>query len=140
MVGVVAAKDLPAEPSEEEFRLGLRSGIILCNVLNKVQPGAVPKVSMVLNFLYSVISSPLFANVNSVLLLKVVESPLNSALIPDGAPLSAYQYFENVRNFLVAVHEIGIPTFESSDLEQVCTVPHTYFSFKILSDKCVNVN
>ena len=45
MVGVVGGKDLPAEPSEEEFRLGLRSGIILCNVLNKVQPGAVPKVS-----------------------------------------------------------------------------------------------
>lgn len=43
-VGVVGGKDLPAEPSEEEFRLGLRSGIILCNVLNKVQPGAVPKV------------------------------------------------------------------------------------------------
>lgn len=47
MVGVVAAKDLPAEPSEEEFRLGLRSGIILCNALNKVQPGAVPKVNLV---------------------------------------------------------------------------------------------
>ncbi|MED6135380.1 hypothetical protein PIB30_045885 [Stylosanthes scabra] len=91
MVGVVAAKDLPAEPSEEEFRLGLRSGIILCNVINKVQSGAVPKV---------------------------VESPVDSALIPDGAPLSAYQYFENVRNFLVAVQEIGIPTFEASDLEQ----------------------
>ncbi|XP_027363433.1 kinesin-like protein KIN-14I [Abrus precatorius] len=91
MVGVVAAKDLPAEPSEEEFRLGLRSGIILCNVLNKVQPGAVPKV---------------------------VESPVDSALIPDGAPLSAFQYFENVRNFLVAIQEIGIPTFEASDLEQ----------------------
>lgn len=44
MVGVVGGKDLPAEPSEEEFRLGLRSGIILCNVLNKVQPGAIPKV------------------------------------------------------------------------------------------------
>lgn len=43
-VGVVGGKDLPAEPSEEEFRLGLRSGIILCNVLNKVQPGAVAKV------------------------------------------------------------------------------------------------
>jgi hypothetical protein len=41
-------------------------------------------------------------------------------MIPDGAPLSAYQYFENVRNFLVAVEEIGIPTFEASDLEQVC--------------------
>ncbi|KAG2693384.1 hypothetical protein I3760_08G094100 [Carya illinoinensis] len=91
MVGVVAAKDLLAEPSEEEFRLGLRSGIILCNALNKVHPGAVPKV---------------------------VESPCDSALIPDGAALSAFQYFENVRNFLVAVQEMGIPTFEASDLEQ----------------------
>jgi len=45
MVGVVGAKDLPAEPSEEEFRLGLRSGLILCNVLNKVHPGAVSKVN-----------------------------------------------------------------------------------------------
>ncbi|KAJ6343699.1 hypothetical protein OIU76_005444 [Salix suchowensis] len=62
MVGVVAAKDLPAEPSEEEFRLGLRSGIILCNALNKIQPGGVPKV---------------------------VESPCDAALIPDGAALSA---------------------------------------------------
>lgn len=49
MVGVVAAKDLPAEPSEEEFRLGLRSGIILCNALNKIQPGAVPKVKLKLS-------------------------------------------------------------------------------------------
>ena len=55
-----------------------------------------------------------------ILLFKVVESPVDSALIPDGAPLTAYQYFENVRNFLVAVQEIGIPTFEASDLEQVC--------------------
>ena len=45
-MGVVGGKDLPAEPSEEEFRVGLRSGIILCNVLNKVQPGAVPKVPL----------------------------------------------------------------------------------------------
>ncbi|CDP17097.1 unnamed protein product [Coffea canephora] len=91
IIGVVGAKDLPAEPSEDEFRLGLRSGIILCNVLNKLQPGAVPKV---------------------------VESPCDAALIPDGAALSAYQYFENVRNFLVAVQELGIPSFEASDLEQ----------------------
>ncbi|KAL2485754.1 P-loop nucleoside triphosphate hydrolase superfamily protein with CH (Calponin-like proteiny) domain [Abeliophyllum distichum] len=91
IVGVVGAKDLPAEPSEEEFRLGLRSGIILCNVVNKIQPGAVQKV---------------------------VESPCDTALIPDGAALSAYQYFENVRNFLVAIQELGIPTFEASDLEQ----------------------
>ncbi|CAN4113628.1 unnamed protein product [Withania somnifera] len=91
VVGFVGAKDLPAEPSEEDFRLGLRSGIILCNVLNKMQPGAVPKV---------------------------VESPVDSALIPDGAALSAYQYFENVRNFLDAAQGLGIPSFEASDLEQ----------------------
>ncbi|XP_039146215.1 kinesin-like protein KIN-14F [Dioscorea cayenensis subsp. rotundata] len=90
-VGVVAAKDLPEEPSEEEFRLGLRSGMILCNVLNKVVPGAVPKV---------------------------VETPGDSVIIPDGAALSAYQYFENVRNFLVALQDMGLPTFEASDLEQ----------------------
>ncbi|XP_055816640.1 kinesin-like protein KIN-14I [Solanum dulcamara] len=90
-IGVVAAKDLPAEPSEEDFRLGLRSGIVLCNVLNKVQPGAVQKV---------------------------VEAPPDSANVPDGAALSAYQYFENVRNFLVAVEEMGIPSFEASDLEK----------------------
>ena len=46
MVGIVAAKDLPAEPLEEEFRLGLRSGLILCNVLNKVEAGSVPKVAV----------------------------------------------------------------------------------------------
>ncbi|XP_068657823.1 kinesin-like protein KIN-14F [Aristolochia californica] len=90
-VGVVGAKDLPAEPSEEEFRVGLRNGIVLCNVLNKVQPGAVPKV---------------------------VEAPTDSVVSPDGAALSAFQYFENVRNFLVAAEEMGLPTFEASDLNQ----------------------
>lgn len=50
----------------------------------------------------------------------MVESPCDAALIPDGAALSAFQYFENVRNFLVAIQEMGIPTFEASDLEQVC--------------------
>lgn len=49
----------------------------------------------------------------------MVESPNDSTLVPDGAALSAYQYFENVRNFLVAVEEMALPTFEASDLEQV---------------------
>ncbi|KAL7202063.1 hypothetical protein ACSBR1_033690 [Camellia fascicularis] len=49
----------------------------------------------------------------------VVESPWDSALIPDGAALSTYQYFENVRIFLVVAQELGLPTFEASDLEQV---------------------
>lgn len=44
MVGVVASRDLPNEPTEEEFLLGLRSGSIICNALNKVHPGAVSKV------------------------------------------------------------------------------------------------
>ncbi|GAB2219275.1 hypothetical protein Drorol1_Dr00006909 [Drosera rotundifolia] len=92
MVGVVAGKDLPAEPSEEHFRIGLRSGIILCNVLKKIQPGAVPKV---------------------------VEAPNDSMLIPDGAALMAYQYFENVKNFLHVIEEMGLPTFHASDLDQV---------------------
>ncbi|RVW97927.1 Kinesin-like protein KIN-14Q [Vitis vinifera] len=91
MVGVVGGRDLAAEPSEEEFRLGLRSGIILCNALNKVQPGAVSKV---------------------------VEGTYDSVVTPDGAALSAFQYFENVRNFLVALEEMGLPSFEASDLEQ----------------------
>ncbi|CAN8314478.1 unnamed protein product [Cochlearia groenlandica] len=96
MVGVVAAKDLPEEPTEKGFRLGLRSGIILCKVLNKVHPDAVSKV---------------------------VESPFDLILVADGGgggapPLSAFQYFENVRNFLVAINHMGFPTFEASDLEQ----------------------
>ncbi|PIN13981.1 Calponin [Handroanthus impetiginosus] len=91
MVGVLAGKDFPAQPSEEEFRLGLRSGIILCNVLNKVQPGAVPIIGI------------------------VVEAPSDTIIIPDGAALFAFQYFENVRNFLDSIEEMGIP---ASDLEQ----------------------
>lgn len=82
---------LPNEPTEEEFRLGLHNGLILCNVLNKVIPGAVTKV---------------------------VEIPGPVVPFPDGAALSAIQYFENVRNFLVAVEEMQLPTFEASDLEQ----------------------
>ncbi|PWZ06797.1 Kinesin-like protein KIN-14F [Zea mays] len=83
-VGAVAARDLPEEPSEEEFRLGLRNGQILCGALNRV----------------------------------VVNTAADSVLQADGAALSAFQYFENVRNFLVAAQEIGLPCFEASDLEQ----------------------
>ncbi|CAN1200419.1 Kinesin-like protein KIN-14I [Linum perenne] len=85
------SKDLPSQPSEEEFRNGLRSGIILCNAVNKVQPGRIAKV---------------------------VEGPGDSFTTPDVAPLSAFQYFENMRNFLVAAEEMGLPSFENSDLEQ----------------------
>ncbi|KAI3690559.1 hypothetical protein L2E82_48650 [Cichorium intybus] len=49
---------------------------------------------------------------------KVVESPCDSAAVPNGAPLSIYQCFQNVRNFLVAAGQLGLLTFEPSDLEQ----------------------
>ena len=82
---MVAPLDIPCEPSEEEFCLCLRNGIILCNLLNKVQPGAVSKV--VANH------------------------------VEEGWSLSAYQYFENVKNFLVAVEEMELPTFELESLQ-----------------------
>lgn len=56
----------------------------------------------------------------------MVEGPCDSGIIPDGAALSVYQYFENVRNFLVTVEELGLPTFEASDLEQVGICRHSY--------------
>ncbi|KAK8589226.1 hypothetical protein V6N12_023629 [Hibiscus sabdariffa] len=90
-VGVVLGKDLPAMPSEDEFRLGLRSGKILCTALNKIEPGSVPKI---------------------------VEGPDDSVIIPDGAALSEYPFIENVTNFLNVIEELGIPPFEATDLEQ----------------------
>ncbi|ONM27430.1 P-loop nucleoside triphosphate hydrolase superfamily protein with CH (Calponin Homology) domain [Zea mays] len=98
IVGVVCAKDLAEEPSEEEFRIGLRNGIILCNALNKIQPGAVPKV---------------------------VEVPSDSTAPVDGTALCAYQYFENVRNFLTGMQDLGLTTFEASDLEKVMMRSHS---------------
>ncbi|KAK2640062.1 hypothetical protein Ddye_027857 [Dipteronia dyeriana] len=86
-----ATETLPKEPSEEEFRLALRNGLILCNVLNKVNPGAV---------------------------LKVVENPIIAVQATEGAAQSAIQYFENMRNFLVAVKDMQLLTFEASDMEK----------------------
>ncbi|CAI9283462.1 unnamed protein product [Lactuca saligna] len=83
-----AAEVLSTEPSEEHFCLSLRNGLILCNVLNKVNPGAIPKV---------------------------VEIPI---IDTEGAAQTAIQYFENMRNFLVAVARMKLLTFEVSDLEK----------------------
>ncbi|KMZ71221.1 Kinesin-4 [Zostera marina] len=72
----------------------LRNGVILCNALNKIKPRAVPKVVSSLGNISSVSSS---------------EEP---------AALSAYQYFENIRNFSVAADDIGLPKFEACDVEK----------------------
>ncbi|KAL9262379.1 Kinesin-like protein [Drosera capensis] len=89
LVGPLGVAD---QPSEKEFIASLRNGLILCNAMNKIQPGSVPKV--VENHL-----------------------PIPSQTW-DSQPLPAYQYFENVRNFLVAVEELKLPAFEASDLER----------------------
>uniref|UniRef100_A0A0D9W614 Kinesin motor domain-containing protein n=1 Tax=Leersia perrieri TaxID=77586 RepID=A0A0D9W614_9ORYZ len=86
-----AVESLPERPSEEEFCAALRNGLILCNVLNRVNPGAVHKV---------------------------VENPVAAVQSSDGAAQSAIQYFENMRNFLVAVSEMNLLTFEASDIEK----------------------
>ncbi|KAL5164594.1 Kinesin-like protein KIN-14F [Glycine soja] len=86
-----ASSSLSPTPSEEEFCLSLRNGLILCNVLNKVNPGAV---------------------------LKVVDNPGLAVQSAEGAAHSAIQYFENMRNFLEAVKDMQLLTFEASDLEK----------------------
>ncbi|KAG8082303.1 hypothetical protein GUJ93_ZPchr0014g47271 [Zizania palustris] len=86
-----AAESLPERPSDEEFCTALRNGLVLCNVLNRVNPGAVPKV---------------------------VENPTVAVQSYDGAAQSAIQYFENMRNFLVAVSQMNLLTFETSDIEK----------------------
>ena len=48
---------------------------------------------------------------------------VDNSVIPvqssEGAAQSAIQYFENMRNFLEAVKEMKLLTFEASDLEKV---------------------
>ncbi|KAK9125208.1 hypothetical protein Scep_014054 [Stephania cephalantha] len=80
-------------PTEKEFVSCLRNGILLCNAINKIQPGAVSKV---------------------------IEGHSASQVL-DSQPLPAFQHFENVRNFLVAVKELSLPAFEASDLERDST-------------------
>ncbi|KAK2416907.1 kinesin protein KIN-14I [Trifolium repens] len=80
------------QPTERELVSCLRNGLILCKAINKIHPGAVPKVVD-------------------------TQVPLQS-LTWDSQPLPAYQYFENVRNFLVAAAELKLPAFEASDLER----------------------
>ncbi|KAK8467219.1 hypothetical protein PHAVU_008G281800 [Phaseolus vulgaris] len=89
-----ASSSLSKEPSEEEFCLALRNGLILCNVLNRVNPGAVVKV--------------------------VDNAVVDNLALPssEGPAQSAIQYFENMRNFLEAVTNMKLLTFEASDLEK----------------------
>ncbi|XP_010527345.1 PREDICTED: kinesin-like protein KIN-14G isoform X2 [Tarenaya hassleriana] len=83
---------ISSQPSEKEFISCLRNGLILCNAINKIHPGAVSKV--VENYSHM----PSFSR--------------------EYQPPAAYQYFENVRNFLVALENLKLPAFEASDLDK----------------------
>ncbi|PHU16590.1 Kinesin KP1 [Capsicum chinense] len=83
---------ISSQPSEREFVSCLRSGFVLCNLINKVQPGSVPKVVE-------------------------IHTPSQSTMW-DSQPLPAYQYFENIRNFFVAVEDLKLPAFEASIFER----------------------
>ena len=64
--------------------------------------------------------------------------PSDSTVPADGTALCAYQYFENVRNFLIGLQDLGLPTFEASDLEKVTLLPGL-FTFT-LNDRHVFIN
>ncbi|GAA0146394.1 microtubule binding motor protein [Lithospermum erythrorhizon] len=87
----VALDLVPLQPTEQQFCMALRNGLIFCNVLNKVHPRAVPKV---------------------------VEIPVVDVQSMEGPAQSAIQYFENMRNFLLALGKMKLLTFEASDLEK----------------------
>ncbi|XP_010486632.1 PREDICTED: kinesin-like protein KIN-14G [Camelina sativa] len=86
---VVGQLGITNQPSEKEFISCLRNGMVLCNAINKIHPGAVSKVVESYSYLNGEYQLP-----------------------------PAYQYFENVRNFLVALQQLRLPGFEASDLEK----------------------
>ncbi|CAF1935661.1 unnamed protein product [Brassica napus] len=89
---VVGQLGISDQPSEKEFVSCLRNGMVLCNAINKIHPGAVSKV------------------VES---YSHMQSFTREYQLPQ-----AYQYFENVRNFLVALEQLRLPGFQASDLEK----------------------
>ncbi|KAI3772624.1 hypothetical protein L6452_03814 [Arctium lappa] len=89
---IVGPLGIPKEPSEKDFISCLRNGLILCKAINKIQPGSVPKV------------------------VEITRHPSQSVTW-DSQPC-AYQFFENVRNFLKAVEGLNLPVFEASVFER----------------------
>lgn len=57
----------------------------------------------------------------------MVDNPVVTVQSTEGAAQSAIQYFENMRNFLVAVGNMKLLTFEASDLEKVSSFSISMF-------------
>lgn len=72
-----------------------------------------------------------FYKIHIVGLKQVVENPILDVQSTEGAAHSAIQYFENMRNFLEAVKNMKLLTFEASDLEKVCFFLFTLAAFAI---------
>ncbi|XP_076908617.1 kinesin-like protein KIN-14L [Bidens hawaiensis] len=90
---VVGPLGIPKQPSEQQFISCLRNGLVLCHAINQIEPGSVPKVVEISRF-------------------------PSQSLTWDSQPLPAYQFFENVRNFLKAVEGLRLPVFEASVFER----------------------
>ncbi|KAL8208536.1 hypothetical protein R6Q57_007948 [Mikania cordata] len=90
---IVGPLGIPKQPSEKQFISCLRNGLILCHAINEIEPGSVPKVVEISRF-------------------------PSQSLTWDSQPLPAYQFFENVRNFLKAVEGLKLPVFEPSVFER----------------------
>ncbi|KAL8254619.1 hypothetical protein R6Q59_032840 [Mikania micrantha] len=90
---IVGPLGIPKQPSEKQFISCLRNGLILCHAINEIEPGSVPKVVEISRF-------------------------PSQSLTWDSQPLPAYQFFENVRNFLKAVEGLKLPVFEASVFER----------------------
>ena len=71
-----------------------------------------------------------------------MENPVIDVDATEGAAQSAIQYFENMRNFLVAVGDMKLLTFEASDLEKVFLFYYTFDDFIYLMYllRCLCVN
>lgn len=61
-----------------------------------------------------------------------MENPGLAVQCAEGAAHSAIQYFENMRNFLEAVKDMQLLTFEASDLEKVWSLDFLFIYFHSL--------
>ncbi|XP_049934156.1 kinesin-like protein KIN-14C [Nymphaea colorata] len=93
--GLFLTLRIPADASEEDLRRHLADGSVLCAVLRTLNPDLIPEGNLNLE-------PETQTNVDSL----------------QFAGFSLKQKRENVKKFLLAVDDLGLPKFELSDLEQ----------------------
>ncbi|KAF3772645.1 Kinesin-4 [Nymphaea thermarum] len=93
--GLFLTLRIPADASEEDLRRHLADGSVLCAILRTLNPDLIPEGNLNLE-------PETQKNVDSL----------------QFAGFSLKQKRENVKKFLLAVDDLGLPKFELSDLEQ----------------------